>query len=139
MKKLLLGLVACLFMLVNTGCSAIDSALDDYLNYCTVTIEYDYDWDSISGADYKNFKMVFGDNEYNAIGSYRVPKGTVLNLSWSYSYSKYDNYDGYVWHWATASKSVSVGTNGKTKITISGKEVDIEIESSFDSSFEFGS
>lgn len=135
MKKLLLGLVACLFMLVNTGCSAIDSALDDYLNYCTVTIEYDYDWDGDYGReDYKDLKVVIGENEYNAVGAYKVPKGTVISLSWSYYYKYVDN--GYKYTWASASENVSIGTNGKITIRIAGHEATVMTD---ESSFEFGS
>ncbi|MBP3383503.1 MAG: hypothetical protein J6K78_06295 [Tidjanibacter sp.] len=136
MKKLLLGLVACLFMLVNTGCSAIDSALDDYLNYCTVTIEYDYDWDGNDGReDYKDLKVVIGENEYNAVGAYKVPKGTVISLSWSYYYKYEHNYD-YKYTWASASENVSIGTNGKITIRIAGPEATVMTD---EFSFEFGS
>ncbi len=111
MKKVLLGLALCLFAICNTGCSAIDSVLDDYLNYCTVTIEYDYDRDT--SVDYKDIKVAYGENEYAAWGSYRVPKGTVINLSWSYKVGAVaEKHRHYV------SENVSVGTNGKMSILV---------------------
>lgn len=113
MKKVLLGLALCLFAICNTGCSAIDGILDDYLNYSTVTIEYDSRASGVA-FDYSDLKVSFGENEYNAIGVYKVPKGTVISLSWAYS----QVYAGGVRDWCKCSEEISIGTNKNITITI---------------------
>lgn len=119
MKKYLLGLIVCVFALSITGCSKIDDMLDEHLNYTNVTIEYDYGW--YDKADYKNLKVIFDEKEYTAVGTYKVLKESVINLSWSYTYM--DKY--YDVKWGNASENVSVGTNKKMTIRISGSEVHI--------------
>lgn len=120
MKKYLLGLIVCVFALSITGCSKIDDMLDEHLNYTNVTIEYDYNWHS--SADYKNLKVIFDEKEYTAVGTYKVLKESVINLSWSYGY--WDGIYAKV-KWGDSSENVSVGTNKKMTIRISGSEVHI--------------
>lgn len=118
MRKTIQYFAVCLLAICTMGCSEFGELFDEYMDYSKVTIEYDYDWDS--EAEYKDFKVSFDDKTYSAVGTYKVPKGTILNMSWSYRYWVYEYPQT---KWAKASKEISAGEN--MTVVISGSEVHI--------------
>ena len=117
MRKTIKYFAVCLLAICAMGCSEFGELFDEYMDYSKVTIEYDYYWDA--NADYKDFKISFDDKTYSAVGTYKVPKGTIISMSWSYAYA--DSH--YNTKWAKASKEVSAGEN--MTVVISGSEVHI--------------
>lgn len=115
MKKLLLGLFISLMCLGSISCSRINEVLDDHLNYSKVNIKYD----SKYYAEYKDLKIIFDEKEYNAVGSYKVPKNTIIDISWNWR-------SGYGGDWEYSSESVSIGAYENTNITIKADKLIIE-------------
>ena len=121
MRKTIKYFAVCLLAICAMGCSEFGELFDEYMDYSKVTIEYDYDWDS--EAEYKDFKVSFDDKTYSAVGTYKVPKGAILSMSWSYRYFDYGYVEG---KWAKASKEVSAGEN--MTVVISGSAVRIKTD-----------
>ena len=122
MRKTIQYFAVCLLAICAMGCSEFGELFDEYMNYSKVTIEYDYDWDP--KADYKDFKVSFDDKTYSAVGTYKVPKGTILTMSWSYQYTV--PFSSGVSKWAKTSKEISAGEN--MTVVISGPEVHISTD-----------
>ncbi|MBQ7966413.1 MAG: hypothetical protein IJ290_00650 [Bacteroidaceae bacterium] len=121
MRKTIQYFAVCLLAICTMGCSEFGELFDEYMDYSKVTIEYDYNWDY--RADYKDFKISFDDKTYSAVGTYKVPKGTIISMSWSYAYTADSHYNT---KWAKASKEVSAGEN--MTVVISGSAVRIKTD-----------
>lgn len=118
MRKTIKYFAVCLLAICAMGCSEFGELFDEYMDYSKVTIEYDYDW--YANADYKDLKISFDDKTYSAVGTYKVPKGAILSMSWSYTYPI---NGGMSTKWGKASKEISAGEN--MTVVISGSEVHI--------------
>lgn len=78
MRKILYIFI-CLFALTATSCDKYSIFGNSW-----VTIEYDYEDTYI--FKYKDLKVSYNGKEYNSIGRYKVPEGSIVKLEWSWDY-----------------------------------------------------
>ena len=102
-----------------TGCEKVE----EFMNYSKVTIAYSYPKESATFVDeYSDLKIVFDDKEYNSIGTYTVPVGTTIKLSWKWNGSLHGLYASNV----QGSAEVRVVSNKKIKVTLVASKILIE-------------
>ena len=92
------------------------------MNYSKVTIAYSYPKESGHAVfEYSDIKIVFDDKEYNSIGTYTVPVGTTIKLSW-----KWNGVSGGLVHYDEGNAEVRVDSYEKIKVTLAGSKILIE-------------
>jgi hypothetical protein len=102
-----------------TGCEKVE----EFMNYSKVTIAYSYPNESpLFVAEYSDLKIIFDDKEYNSIGTYTVPVGTTIKLSWK--------WDGLLYgcnvNKQQGNAEVRVDSYKKIKVTLAGPKILIE-------------
>ena len=101
-----------------TGCEKVE----EFMNYSKVTIAYSYPKESgLCVDEYSDLKIVFDDKEYNSIGTYTVPVGTTIKLSW-----KWNGALGGLRHYDEGNAEVRVDSNKKIKVTLAASKILIE-------------
>lgn len=104
-----------------TGCEKVE----EFMNYSKVTIDYSYpqgDGYSMFVKEYSDLKIIFDDKEYNSIGTYTVPVGTTIKLSWKWDGLLYGVLVGK----QQGNAEVRVDSNIKIKVTLAGSQILIE-------------
>ncbi len=104
-----------------TGCEKVE----EFMNYSKVTIAYSYPrgdgYASMFVEEYSDLKIIFDDKEYNSIGTYTVPVGTTIKLSWKWKGTLYGLFTSQ-----EGNAEVRVDSNKKIKVTLAGSKILIE-------------
>ena len=104
-----------------TGCEKVE----ELMNYSKVTIAYSYPrgdgYGSMFVEEYSDLKIIFDDKEYNSIGTYTVPVGTTIKLSWKWNGTLYG-----LGHFDEGNAEVRVDSYKKIKVTLAGSKILIE-------------
>ena len=107
-------------MLGFTGCEKIE----EFMNNSTVTIAYSYPNESnwLRVSNYYDLTITIDDKKYNSIGTYTVPVGTVIKLSW-----KWNGMSESSWvKNQSGNAEVLVDSYKNCKVTIAGSQILID-------------